>query len=1643
MEYEDFALRIEEKNDHYQVEAVSHLGRARREFSLPFDRRDIRDVVDGISDTIARRRRPGTVLENRLERFGQQLFDSLFQGEVLSLFNDAYLAAGREEQGLRVKLSLLPAELAALPWEFMYNPARNFRRFLALLGETPVVRHVEDANSPRPVRELLPPLRILGMVARPKDLPPLDWEHEKRRIEQPLQEIIDRGLVWIDWLESGSLGALRDALSRRDHQYHIFHFVGHGQFDEQHQEGVLLLEGPDGYQQAVDGEVLGLELFNHRYLRLAFLNACQSAQVALENPFAGVAPALVRAGIPAVAAMQFALTDESAAAFSYQFYHSLSQGHPVESAVASARMALFPRRTGEWAIPVLYLSIPGDQVFPFTYELRKLEKRVDSLIDQRRWPEVVRLCTLMRTTHPHRQRQAQSLELLASAHVQVEEGDWHEAHELAVRGQALIGDARFQPLIDQAREEAYLLDTYRRAARAFEAGSPIEALRRCEEILAKRPNHGQARALRHGIEAEERLKQARPEIEALVQSGDWAGLARAVAPHLATAPVDREAAAVAFPHLDRFSELAELADLQVQAAHHMAAGRWADAEATFRQVCTHWPDHCPKEDQLYAEALQLAADPARRPEAIHKLAEILEGNPHHRDTAAVLLRLEDAQDKLEEMGSRFEDALERHDWAQARVLCGQIAEVDPSQRDAGALTAELDRAVEILERLLAPLVADPLLEWSGGFPYTLFSRVGITPRSSMEEVRAASFDLQQGAMSQEERNAYDALRSVSGRLTVDSHLYPVKDLARLVESVEDSLTGKLRLPTAQEAIAELEDDAAVLLVAMGDRESAARVWSEAQGRRPDDSRLAHCLALLHTWGATAEDQMCEESSADLWSSAIANWSMVLEDRSYWSTWAEEREGSYDAVVAAGHVDEALQAIHELLRVRLSHQPDLELAFDEELSAVRMLHKAGGLPVPGHPTEKFACGPSLLAVLELQPALADLIAKHSVEATDIVDLLKRTAKIDWSVQELRRRFSSLSQATALLDRGDLQGALGALEDASCGGCPPCSDPECPTHKQPASTPRVCCASCPQFEPRNPAYTRLPDPAGTLQADAADLAIIAHLGLAEAAMARQDPSLPSVRQHWLAATSQAEALGNLDRVKGVILDKTLGRINYLFKEGDEGEALLEWTGQVIELADLALEFVSKDSTLVTGLARALTIRGIRRANRDDIWGAEADLRRAFGLNPTMVRTRHQFAVALTVIAKLNWERDRWTSAQMLREAETIVREGLKDHPDHDELQDQLQKIQEVQDSAHKEPEPVKTEDPWAALRKVLAPKKPTTLDELATAFHEDPSNSEIRQGLIRALVDEGERLVGRGHRIEAGQLLEEWLPEFPDEEPLQLLAGYAREGHRAEACLAETGLKRRMDLWERHTFHLPFHSDFVRDLEVQMRVVGDLAAISAAVPPLPSDDATKALTNLLQATEAMPLHKISSLPLGQPGFVAEVPASLLEADILEHIIRTTSRCADFEEELYQSPEELVDRLTTHHEFRFFVQPIQRIYDALSGDPLPAVCAERDVACRPVGDGQYIVGSKPSPEIVAHCTDYYAHFTVHAGPLRAKGASIFQRIADINAAIRLCKVVLGPHLEVIFRVDLPGLSPETVARAVMTLERSYARYMGELVD
>ncbi len=358
--YETLDLLIEKSGDGYGARIVnSPVGQAKTAFASPFTPDELKTFFARVA---GREPTSGSTLTPKqlIEQMGTRLFDAVFHDEVLTTYRRSRDEAERQENGLRVRLRLNDVpELADLPWEYLYDSTR--RNYLALSKETPIVRYLELPERVEPLAAPAP-IRLLAVLASPKNREALDVEGEWARMQDALQDLVAQNKIQLTRLQPPTLDALRAQL-RKD-EYHILHFIGHGDYDEVNQQGILVFENERGDARRVNEDTVAILLQDARNLRVVVLNACQGAQTSTQNPFAGTAPRLVQVGVPAVLAMQYAITDQAALDFSSEFYKTLADGYPIDAAMNEARRAVYSNGNFvEWGTPVLFMRAEDGVIF--------------------------------------------------------------------------------------------------------------------------------------------------------------------------------------------------------------------------------------------------------------------------------------------------------------------------------------------------------------------------------------------------------------------------------------------------------------------------------------------------------------------------------------------------------------------------------------------------------------------------------------------------------------------------------------------------------------------------------------------------------------------------------------------------------------------------------------------------------------------------------------------------------------------------------------------------------------------------------------------------------------------------------------------------------------------------------------------------------------------------------------------------------------------------------------------------------------------------------------------------------------------------------------------------------------------------------
>ncbi|MEO5913792.1 MAG: CHAT domain-containing protein [Luteolibacter sp.] len=290
-----------------------------------------------------------------LEAFGDELFRTLFPGEVRILYNIARYQHARRRLNI-VFTSMIPW-VADLPWEIAFDSSVD--AFLSCAD----VRFIRNVLTSTPANRIEPDrdkLRILVVAAQPAGLGSLSVDDERKAIYESFRPLIDSQLAEVEVLTGVTAELLHIKLRTPElSRFDVLHFIGHGEFDTRDDTGYLIFESEDRRSQRISSASF-LNIVRSRDIRVIFLNACETGRGNGSSYNRGVAMALARDGIPAVVANQYSVIDRSASLFSLHFYACLAHGLNLGDAMREARIAIQYKGVEpmDWGVPVLFASQP-------------------------------------------------------------------------------------------------------------------------------------------------------------------------------------------------------------------------------------------------------------------------------------------------------------------------------------------------------------------------------------------------------------------------------------------------------------------------------------------------------------------------------------------------------------------------------------------------------------------------------------------------------------------------------------------------------------------------------------------------------------------------------------------------------------------------------------------------------------------------------------------------------------------------------------------------------------------------------------------------------------------------------------------------------------------------------------------------------------------------------------------------------------------------------------------------------------------------------------------------------------------------------------------------------------------------------------
>jgi hypothetical protein len=298
---------------------------------------------------------------------GEILFNSLFDAPLAQDFlNFRYEVVRKERQLLRVELDINERKnphIVALPWEFLRIPQHLDQETAWLATDSNLVfsRRRQLWNPALPIK--LQPnekLRIGLAIASPKDLGTVLYEDIEKELGELAKKLPEQ-IELLPIVKNANALAINDLLEQKPH---IFHFIGHGQLDNN--QGKIALENKIGKALWLDAQSFS-ELFNVHHPAVVLLQACEGGMSSNSEAFVSVAAKIVSYAIPVVVAMQYPVSNLTATNFVEEFYKELGKGEPVDIAVQKGRNQIYlsdvqsPGR--DFATPVLFMNVRDGYLF--------------------------------------------------------------------------------------------------------------------------------------------------------------------------------------------------------------------------------------------------------------------------------------------------------------------------------------------------------------------------------------------------------------------------------------------------------------------------------------------------------------------------------------------------------------------------------------------------------------------------------------------------------------------------------------------------------------------------------------------------------------------------------------------------------------------------------------------------------------------------------------------------------------------------------------------------------------------------------------------------------------------------------------------------------------------------------------------------------------------------------------------------------------------------------------------------------------------------------------------------------------------------------------------------------------------------------
>ncbi len=451
--------------------------------------------------------------------------------------------------------------------------------------------------------------------------------------------------------------------------------MGHGSFDPSSDEGLIALTDATGAPHFLHATELGRLLADHSSLRLVLLNSCEGGKGSAQDVFSSTAAILVRRGIPAVVAMQYAISDQAAMEFARAFYEALADGLSVDAAVTEARKAvsLAVANTVEWGTPLLYMRAPEGIIFQLPAARR----------------------SVLRSAPPPDREAALRWETLYTDGLSA---FWAEEWDRAIRNfQAILDERPDYPNVaaklEDARRQQKLGSLYDQAVAAQEAGDWAPAESALQILAAEAADYKDVSARLVSTRKQRQLADLQDQAHKLFAAEQWPAVVKVFGQIAALDPDFKDPNGLLSTAQERVAELkrrAELDRLYGRAVAELDAGRWTEARQLLRQVQDQSPGLRDTERLLARAEAELARQAAeqRRQAQIVALYDQARDLARDRKWQQALTKT----DEIRKLDAGFADPQGIGERAQ-RELAAEAAEAQ-RQSELAALYSE---AVQLLQ----------------------------------------------------------------------------------------------------------------------------------------------------------------------------------------------------------------------------------------------------------------------------------------------------------------------------------------------------------------------------------------------------------------------------------------------------------------------------------------------------------------------------------------------------------------------------------------------------------------------------------------------------------------------------------------------------------------------------------------------------------------------------------------------------------------------------------------------------------------------------------------------------------------------------------------------------------------------------------